>query len=170
MPTVEDTVTETASPANITQTTHELDVAMTELTMVLARDAGISVPEMLALEHLAVEDGMGPTELARRLQMTSGAVTALVDRLEAGGYVVRERHPDDRRRVVLRSTPRTADDVTTEAAVLTAEVLDFSESFDDAERAIVGRFLGGLVDIIQRRVAAACERPLSPARSARRAS
>jgi DNA-binding MarR family transcriptional regulator len=142
----------------ITATTHQLDVAMTELTKVLARDAGISVPEMLALEHLSDGDGLGPSELARRLQMSTGALTALADRLEASGHIVRERHPSDRRRVVLRSTSLARDDLAAEAGELAAEVLALSEGFSDAERAVIGRYLGGLVDIIERRVAEACER------------
>jgi len=142
----------------ITATTHQLDVAMTELTKVLARDAGISVPEMLALEHLTDGDGLGPSELARRLQMSTGALTALADRLEASGHIVRERHPSDRRRVVLRSTSLARDDLTAEAGELATEVLAFSQSFNDAERAVIDRFLGGLVDIIERRVAESCER------------
>jgi DNA-binding MarR family transcriptional regulator len=151
-------VADAPTAERITATTHQLDVAMTELTKVLARDAGISVPEMLALEHLTDGDGLGPSELARRLQMSTGALTALADRLEASGHIVRERHPSDRRRVVLRSTSLARDDLTAEAGELAAEVLAFSESFSDAERAVIGRFLGGLVDIIERRVAESCER------------
>ncbi len=35
------------------------------------------------------------------LGLSSGAVTGLVDRLEAGGWVRRERDPRDRRRVIV---------------------------------------------------------------------
>ena len=40
-------------------------------------------------------------ELGRRVGLTTGSVTALVDRLESAGYVKRERHPKDRRSIMI---------------------------------------------------------------------
>lgn len=40
-------------------------------------------------------------ELGRRVGLTTGSVTALVDRLERAGYVKRERHPKDRRSIMI---------------------------------------------------------------------
>ncbi|ACL38201.1 transcriptional regulator, MarR family [Pseudarthrobacter chlorophenolicus A6] len=48
--------------------------------------------------------GMRPTELAALLGLSSASITALIDRLVAGGVVVREPHPSDRRASILRST------------------------------------------------------------------
>lgn len=49
-------------------------------------------------------------EIGAHLGLTSGAVTGLVDRLEAGGWVQRERDPRDRRRVFVHlSTERGAE-------------------------------------------------------------
>jgi DNA-binding MarR family transcriptional regulator len=44
-------------------------------------------------------------ELARQLGLTTGAVTAMVDRLERAGYVQRVADPEDRRRVLVEATP-----------------------------------------------------------------
>ncbi|MEV7934104.1 MarR family transcriptional regulator [Curtobacterium sp. NPDC089185] len=49
---------------------------------------------------------LSPAELARRIGMTSGATSVLVDRLEAAGHVTRHRESTDRRRVTLRTTER----------------------------------------------------------------
>lgn len=43
-------------------------------------------------------------ELAERAGLTSGSITAVVDRLEAKGYVRRVADPEDRRRVLLELT------------------------------------------------------------------
>lgn len=40
-------------------------------------------------------------ELGKKTGLSTGSVTALVDRLEKAGYVVREKDPNDRRRVVI---------------------------------------------------------------------
>ncbi|QKS11948.1 winged helix-turn-helix transcriptional regulator [Curtobacterium sp. Csp1] len=47
---------------------------------------------------------LSPAELARRIGMTSGATSVLVDRLESAGHVTRHRESTDRRRVTLRTT------------------------------------------------------------------
>jgi DNA-binding MarR family transcriptional regulator len=58
-------------------------------------------------------DWTGPItagEIGSHLGLSSGAVTGLIDRLEAGGWVRRERDPRDRRRVVVHfSTERAAE-------------------------------------------------------------
>ncbi|PRY01657.1 MarR family winged helix-turn-helix transcriptional regulator [Allonocardiopsis opalescens] len=50
--------------------------------------------------------GTKPTELARSSLITSGAMTARLDRLDRLGLVRRERDPDDRRGVLVHLTER----------------------------------------------------------------
>ncbi len=55
-------------------------------------------------ECLDVLDWTGPItagELARRVGITSGAVTGVIDRLERAGWVRRAADPTDRRRVIV---------------------------------------------------------------------
>src|SRR5262245_19055227 len=57
-------------------------------------------------ECLDVLDWSGPIaagELARRVGVTSGAVTGVIDRLERGGWVRRVADPTDRRRVIVEA-------------------------------------------------------------------
>jgi DNA-binding MarR family transcriptional regulator len=53
-------------------------------------------------------DPLTPARLARRIGLTSGATTNLINRLEAGGHLVRSRESTDRRIVTLRATPASA--------------------------------------------------------------
>jgi DNA-binding MarR family transcriptional regulator len=142
---------------DITWATQRLDIAMSRLMVALSRKVGISVPEMLALEYLDADGSIGPSELARRLRMTSGAMTALVDRLEDSGHVVRERHPADRRRVLVTRTKKADADLAAETAPMAIEVLDLAESLDGAERQAVGRFFDGFIAIVENTAAEACE-------------
>ena len=148
----------TYSAPDITWATRRLDIAMSRLMVAFSRAVGISVPEMLALEHLDAGGSLGPSELARRLQMTTGAVTALVDRLEASGHATRAPHPSDRRRVVITRTRKADDDLTEEVAPMAMEILELAETLGDEERQAVGRFLDGFIAIIERTAAEACER------------
>jgi DNA-binding MarR family transcriptional regulator len=54
----------------------------------------------------AMEAGaLTPTELGRELGLTSGSVTALIDRLERAGHVGRVADPTDRRRRAVELMP-----------------------------------------------------------------
>ncbi|HEY5388445.1 MAG TPA: MarR family transcriptional regulator [Thermoleophilia bacterium] len=143
---------------DITWATRRLDIAMSRLMVAFSRSVGISVPEMLALEHLDADGGLGPSELARRLQLTTGAVTALVDRLEKSGHVMRERHPSDRRRVVVRRLPKADEVLTEEVAPMAMEILQLAEGFSDDERQVIGRFMDDSIAAIERTAAEACSR------------
>ena len=71
--------------------------------------ARMSLPynDVRALDLLAASDApLGPLEIGTHLGMRSASATELVDRLEAGGYVRRTRHPTDRRRVVVEMTEK----------------------------------------------------------------
>ncbi len=56
------------------------------------------------LRRRAVADGISPGELARSSLVTSGAMTARLDRLHRAGLVDRDVAPHDRRGVVVRLT------------------------------------------------------------------
>ncbi len=147
---------DTYTADRITEATRRLDVAMSTLNAAFARDVGVSVPELLALENLENDGGLGPSELARRLQLSTGAVTALVDRLEASGHAARAAHPSDRRRIVVTRTPKASDALATEAAPLEHEIRRLAEGLSDDEREVVARFLDAFISIVERAAAEAC--------------
>jgi DNA-binding MarR family transcriptional regulator len=144
------------TPQQLAEAVRTLDIAMSRLTGAVAREIGVTVPELLALEHLAGEAGLGPSELARRLQLTSGSVTGLVDRLEAQGRAVRGPHPSDRRRVVVVRTPKADEDLRRESETLAAAVTKLAAGPTEEERRVVGGFLQELTHIIERTANAAC--------------
>jgi DNA-binding MarR family transcriptional regulator len=117
----------------------------------LARRLGISVSEVWAVEHLMAEP-MGPVELSRRLDMTSAAATVLVRRLEATGHVVREPHPADRRRTVLRPTPAAAGAVLEELRPFLAELDAAADALDDDGRRAVTGYLAAVRAALDRLV------------------
>ena len=54
--------------------------------------------------------GHARASCARNCNLSSPATTALIDRLDNSGHVVRERHGSDRRQVQLRMTPKAFQD------------------------------------------------------------
>lgn len=73
---------------------------------VISEHVGLGVTETQAVSYLTVHGDRGQNELAADLGLSSGASTALVDRLERQGIAERYPHPSDRRRTLVRLTAR----------------------------------------------------------------
>lgn len=67
---------------------------------------GLTYPQYLALLVLWERDGLTVSELGGRLSLDSGTLSPLLKKLEARGWISRERKPEDERSVVLRLTPQ----------------------------------------------------------------
>ena len=73
---------------------------------VMSNYVGLGVTEAQAVSYLTVHGDQGQNELAAGLGLSSGASTALVDRLERQGIAERYPHSNDRRRTLVRLTSR----------------------------------------------------------------
>ena len=62
---------------------------------------GLSITESKTISALMQEGPMTAGQLAKRLSLTTGAVTGVIDRLEAGGFAKRSTDPNDRRKVIV---------------------------------------------------------------------
>lgn len=71
-----------------------------------AEKLGTNLTDANCVHFLHHRERMTAGELADGLGLTSGAVTAVLDRLERLGYLERERDLSDRRRVYVRLTAR----------------------------------------------------------------
>ena len=62
---------------------------------------GVTYPQYLVLSALWEEDGQAIGAIADRLSLESSTITPLVKRLEAGGFLRRQRNPADEREVIV---------------------------------------------------------------------
>jgi DNA-binding MarR family transcriptional regulator len=76
-----------------------------------AEAAGLHATDWYALSLLDLAGPLTSGELATRINLTTGATTRLIDRLEQAGHVRRVADPSDRRRVVVEPTPTPAVDL-----------------------------------------------------------
>lgn len=66
----------------------------------------ITTPQFIVLEILSHERELRMTDLARTMNVSTAAVTGIVDRLVRDGYVARTSDPDDRRIIKIRLTAK----------------------------------------------------------------
>ena len=72
-------------------------VNLTQFRNAMSEWAGLNVTDMECLRLLFQKGIATPSELARHTGLTSGAATAMLDRLEKAGLIERRPNPDDRR-------------------------------------------------------------------------
>lgn len=82
--------------------------AVDALDEAVALHLGINRTDLRCLEILSEGEAVAPGLLGKKLGLTSGSVTAMLDRLERLGYVARSPDPADRRRVAVRITSEAA--------------------------------------------------------------
>jgi DNA-binding MarR family transcriptional regulator len=67
---------------------------------------GINRTDARCLDILEQDGSMSAGDLARAGRLTTGAITAVIDRLERAGYARRVSDPADRRRVLVEATTK----------------------------------------------------------------
>ena len=80
-------------------------LAMTRRYQPLLAELGLTYPQYIALLALWEHDDVTVSALGDRLALDSGTLTPLLKRMEASGWVTRERDAADERRVRVRLTP-----------------------------------------------------------------
>lgn len=68
-------------------------------------ESGLGTADLATLSFLHREEPQQANRIAESTGLTPGSVTALLDRLEAGGYVTRIRMDHDRRSLQVQLTP-----------------------------------------------------------------
>ncbi|HEU5381627.1 MAG TPA: MarR family transcriptional regulator [Ktedonobacteraceae bacterium] len=81
----------------------ELSTAVVLFHQAVAERVGLSATDLKCLDVLDRMGSLTAGQLAELVGLTGGAITAMIDRLEVGGFVQRERDPTDRRRVFIKA-------------------------------------------------------------------
>jgi DNA-binding MarR family transcriptional regulator len=75
----------------------------------LAAGAGLSMTEGFVLWKVYHKGGIKASAIASHLGLPPSTLTGVLDRLVAGGWLLREADPEDRRAVLVRTTPKLKD-------------------------------------------------------------
>ena len=129
------------SPSDLLQHLRRFGLENDRLDAAVARELGASPVEFKAMDHLHAAGELTPGVLADKLGLTSGAITALVDRLERLGWAFREPHPSDRRSLLIRPTHETRSIAERFYAPYAAGVERAARELSPAERDAAARFL-----------------------------
>lgn len=107
----------------------------------LAENLDMPLADLKALELVMAFDALPTGHLARLMGISSGGATALINRLEAAGYVERGRHPLDRRIIVIRPVQARCRVLAEERLWIAETIAMTSSAYDTAELDTVHAFL-----------------------------
>jgi DNA-binding MarR family transcriptional regulator len=93
------------------------------------------------LELIARLGPMGPSALARHAGLHPATMTGVLDRLEKGGWLMRERDPEDRRSVVLRIRRERMGEVFGLYSGMNRALDDLCADYTDEELRVIADFL-----------------------------
>ena len=84
-------------------------VNLTQFRNAMSEWAGLNLTDMECLRLLFLKGIATPSELARHTGLTSGATTAMLDRLEKAVLIERRPNPDDRRGTLIAPAQSSAE-------------------------------------------------------------
>jgi len=134
----------------------------------VATRVGLNSTDLECLDLLYLAGVTTAGALARHTGLTSGATTAVIDRLERAGFVRRRRDANDRRCVLVEVLPSSAGRIQPLYALLASRLAQLNKQFDDRELAVVVDYLSRALEAGAEHVAWLQTQPVCPRRGSTR--
>lgn len=122
------------------------------MSTVVANQAGIHSTDLECLDLLYLNGPLTAGALAQLTGLTTGAITAALDRLEAAGYLRRERDTADRRRVVVTPAAKALKRLQPMYAPLGEAMMRLNREFSDRDLAVIVDYLTRANDIAREHI------------------
>jgi DNA-binding MarR family transcriptional regulator len=133
----------------------DLATAVIAFHEVAARRLGMTAAERKCAGLVADLGEATPKQLANTTGLSTGAITAIVDRLERAGYAEREPNPKDRRSILIRArnTERLAQETGPIFASLTEAMTALDARYSPEQRALILQHLEDTIAVLREQIA-----------------
>ncbi|TQL46718.1 DNA-binding MarR family transcriptional regulator [Homoserinimonas aerilata] len=118
-----------------------------EFERYMGRELTVNPTDLQAMQHLIMSGPLSPTEIARRLQISTAAATVVVDRLAKVGHVSRAAHPTDRRGVVVVPAKESVAKAMSTLMPMITGIDEIIGEFDETEKDTITRYLRRVIDV-----------------------
>jgi len=134
------------SNAAIKESLRELRVQLSLLNHRVGERLDLKDVDLDCLDLIVRYGPLSPSALARRAGLHPATMTGILDRLERGGWVVRERDPSDRRAVVVRALRERNAELMRLYSGMNASMDEICAGYGDAELELLADFLRRTTD------------------------
>jgi DNA-binding MarR family transcriptional regulator len=131
---------------SLKESLRELNLQLSLLNSKVGARLDVRDIDLDCMDLIARHGPLSPSALARRTGLHPATVTGILDRLERGGWIARERDPSDRRSVLVRSLRDRNAEVFRQYAGMNSAMDEIIGRYDDAELEVLADFLRRTVD------------------------
>jgi DNA-binding MarR family transcriptional regulator len=129
--------------AGVKAALRELNMQLTLLDRQVGAHADLKDADLGCLELLHLHGPLSPSALARHAGLHPATMTGVLDRLQRGGWITRERDPEaaDRRAVTVRALPDRAPEMFRLYSGMSTRMDELCADYTEAELGVSGEFL-----------------------------
>ena len=132
---------------DITGLLRDIREVTNEFEQRLGEQLTVNPTDLLAMEHLIQDGPLTPTELARRVGVTTAAMTTSIDRLTAVGHVTRSPNPADRRGVLVVPAPASVGKAMGMLLPMILGIDRVLDGYDETQREVIASYLRQVVEV-----------------------
>ena len=124
----------------------DLSVELSLLNHRISGHLDLKGTDLQCLDLIDRHGPLSPSSLARLAGLHPATMTGVIDRLERGGWIIRERDPSDRRGVALLPVPGRRADVLRLFSGMNAEVARICADYSSDDLEVIATFLRRTAD------------------------
>ncbi|WNV86943.1 MarR family transcriptional regulator [Umezawaea sp. Da 62-37] len=129
------------STVTIKESLRDLRVQLALLNHQVGTKVELKDVDLDCLDLVSRHGPLNPTALAKRAGLHPATITGILDRLERGGWITRDRDPADRRAVVVRIVPDRNAEMYRHYAGMNSSLDEICARYDPAELDVIADFL-----------------------------
>jgi len=134
------------STAEIRSSLRELRIQLSLLNYRVGSQLELKDVDLDCFDMIDAYGPLSPTALARRAGLHPATMTGILDRLERGGWIARERDPSDRRAVVVRAVRERYAELMRQYAGMSRSMNKLLADYSDSELELIANFMRRTVD------------------------
>jgi DNA-binding MarR family transcriptional regulator len=134
------------SSAQVRESLRELRIQLSLLNYRIGSQLDLKDLDLDCLDVLDVYGPLSPSALARRAGLHPATMTGVLDRLERGGWIARERDASDRRAVVVRILSDRYAELMRFYSPMNRSMNKILAKYSDSELEAIADFMGRTVD------------------------